>query len=61
MECLLMSDLLFVGLVAAFFALTALVVKGVERLWASRTPSAWPCPSCLGGTSRWPCSSRRDS
>jgi hypothetical protein len=32
MECLLMSDLLFVGLVAAFFALTALVVKGVERL-----------------------------
>jgi hypothetical protein len=31
-ECLLMSDFLFVVLVAAFFALTALVVKGVERL-----------------------------
>jgi hypothetical protein len=32
LECLHMSDLLFVVLAVAFFALTALVVKGVERL-----------------------------
>jgi hypothetical protein len=32
LECQFMSDLLFVLLTVAFFALTALIVKGVERL-----------------------------
>jgi hypothetical protein len=32
MECMHMSDLVFVILTGAFFALTALIVKGVERL-----------------------------
>jgi len=32
-----MADLVFVLLAVAFFAVAALVLKGVERLWASRT------------------------
>jgi len=53
-----MADLVFVVLTIAFFALTALIVRGVERLWPRRTSLVWSCPSCSSATSRWPCSSR---
>jgi len=48
-----MSDLVFVILTGAFFALASLIVKGVERLWASRTPRGLSSPSSSSATS-WP-------
>jgi len=53
-----MSDLLLIVVAVAFFVLCHLVLRGLERLWVSRTPSRWSCPSSFSATSSWPCCSR---
>jgi len=56
-----MSDVAFVVLTIALFCVLALVLRGVERLWARRTWSASCCPADCWSSWSSPCSSRSAS
>jgi len=54
-------DVALVALTIVVFAVLVLVLRGLERLWAPRTSSAWCWRSCSPATWWWRCSSRRSS
>jgi len=56
-----MVDFAYVALTIAAFWLLAVILRGVERLWASTMRSGWSCPWWSSGFWWSPCCSRNGS